>query len=150
MIQPSPCPAPPPNRHPLQPPLHRSSGERPGYLSLFLPGIRALLPDPPGRELCAAFCARRMGSFSASGHLRQTTLSGCHPLGLKTTTPLFQSPTVKCAVLPWGRCKGSERADLYFPVCYSIRGIVAPTVQQVMMSMIQEIIRALRTCQVLS
>ena len=45
---------------------------------------------------------------------------------------------------------GSERADLYFPVCYSIRVIVAPTAQQVMISMIQEIIGALRTRQVLS
>ena len=104
----------------------------------------------PGRELSATFCARRMGSFSASGHLRQNHLVWPSPLGLKTTTPLFQSPTVKCAVLPWGRCKGSERADLYFPICYSIRGIAAATAQQVMMSMIQEIIRALRTRQVLS
>ena len=48
-------------------------------------------------------------------------------LGLKLPCPLLRSPVLKSAVLPRARYKGSDRADSYFPICYSSRVIAAPT-----------------------
>ena len=58
---------------------HHSTGapegaERPGYLSLFLPGIRALLPPPPWKGAQCCLLCLKDGLLSASGHLRQNQL----------------------------------------------------------------------------